>query len=171
MHLVGSYIYEVPNVQCNTAEDSIWWHVQNPTAYVQNIVQDTLKTPNSKCALHGLQIVFWHMAGTPDWCYFVRPKHFSFIVILFFLRVDLSHSQNTTIVALRDLYWLSTRLTEVHNNYPAAPSVHHYEQFSNRPLVISTTVQGRTEGNWTEYARQTSANCPPNGLILPSSSL
>lgn len=127
-----------------------------------------LTTSNSKRALHGLRIAFWHMAGTLDWYTFVRPKCFSFHIILFLLSVDILHSQNTKIVAFRDLYRLSNRPTEVHNNYPAAPHVHHYDQFSNHPLVISTAAQGRTEGIWTEYARQTSANCPPkDSFFLP----
>ena len=84
----------------------------------------------------------------------MRPKYFSFRTILFLLSVDILRSQNTKIVAFRDLYRLSNRLTEVRNNYPAALNVHHYDQFSNHPLVISTAVQGRAEGELNTHDRR-----------------
>jgi hypothetical protein len=133
--------FQVPNLQGNPEEDSIWLNAQNPTDYVQNLLQDTLNHPNSQPALHGLRIAFWHMADTLDWYPFVRSKYFSFLVILFFLSVDILHSQNIKIIAFSDRYRLSKRLTEVHNNHPTAPSVHHYKQFSNHPLVTSTAAQ------------------------------
>jgi len=129
-----------------------------------------LTTPNSKRAVHGLRIASRHMAGTFDWYTFVRPKYFSFHIILFLLSVDILHSQNTKIVAFTKLYRLSNRLTEVYNNYPAVPHVHHYDQFSNHPLVISTAVQRRTEGlNWIRMTDVSKLST--KRLILPSSSL
>jgi len=112
------------------------------------------------------------MAGTLDGDTFVRPKYFSFHIILFLLSVDILHSQNSKIVASRDLYRPSNRLTEVHNNYSAAPHVHHYSQFSNHTLVSYLHCGIRSDWRYLNCIRMTDVSKQSTKrLILPSSSL